>query len=127
MPRSRSTAIQSERTRRRSPRALTSPANLDRPAKQQQLLGQCGPAGVGVRNNREGTPARRVNAVAGKRSDCASTFGGYDGSAALCQEAEPIPGAQRFLAGRWRVFLRSLLITRLLEYIPDKVCGPNDN
>jgi hypothetical protein len=27
MPRSRSTAIQSERTRRRSPRAFTSPAN----------------------------------------------------------------------------------------------------
>ena len=31
MPRSRSTAIQSERTRRRSPRALTSPANWSAP------------------------------------------------------------------------------------------------
>ena len=57
MPRSRSTAIQSERTRRRSPRALTSPRQLDRPAKQQQFLGQCRLAGVGVRNDREGPPA----------------------------------------------------------------------
>ena len=31
MPRSRSTAIQSERTRRRSPRALTSPASCIAP------------------------------------------------------------------------------------------------
>jgi hypothetical protein len=58
MPRSSSTAIQSERTRRRSPR-LHFVRQLDRPAKQQQLFGQCGLAGVGVRNNREGTPARR--------------------------------------------------------------------
>jgi hypothetical protein len=31
---------------------------LDRPAKQQQFLGQCRLAGVGVRNDRKGAPAR---------------------------------------------------------------------
>jgi hypothetical protein len=60
MPRSRSTAIQSERTRRRSPRALTSPASWDRSAKQQQVLGQGGLAGVRVRNDRKGPPARNL-------------------------------------------------------------------
>ena len=58
MPRSRSTAIQSERTRRRSPRAFDFARQLDRPAKQQQFLCQCGPAGVRVRNDRKGAPAR---------------------------------------------------------------------
>ena len=58
IPRSRSTAIQSERTRRRSPRAFTSPRQLDRTVKQQQYLGQCGLAGVRVRNNRKVPPAQ---------------------------------------------------------------------
>jgi len=53
MPRSRSIAIQSERTRRRAPRAFTSPASWIAPPKQQQFIGQCRLAGVGVRDNRK--------------------------------------------------------------------------
>jgi hypothetical protein len=55
MPRPRSAAIQSERTRRRSPRAFTSPAT-----KQQQFLGQDGLGGVALRNDRKGPPARNL-------------------------------------------------------------------
>jgi hypothetical protein len=33
---------------------------LDRPAKQQQFLDQGGLAGIGVRNNRKGAPARNL-------------------------------------------------------------------
>src|SRR6266566_1250231 len=33
---------------------------LDRPAKQQQFLGQCGLAGVRMRNDRKGAPARNL-------------------------------------------------------------------
>jgi len=54
MSRSLSTAVQSERTRRRSPRALTSPA------KQWQFLGQGGLAGVGVRDARKYGPVRNL-------------------------------------------------------------------
>jgi hypothetical protein len=54
MPRSRSIAIQSERTRRRPP-SLRPPAGS--PAKQQQFLGSHGLAGVRMRNNRKGAPA----------------------------------------------------------------------
>jgi hypothetical protein len=55
MPRSRSTAIQSERTRRRSPRA--SPASWDCAAEKQQFLDRRGLAGVGARNDRKRPPA----------------------------------------------------------------------
>jgi hypothetical protein len=58
MPRSRSTAIQSERTHHRSPRPFFA-RQLDRPAKQQQFLGQAGLAGVRVRNDRKSAPARK--------------------------------------------------------------------
>jgi hypothetical protein len=60
MPRSRSIAIQSERAHRWSPRALTSPASLDRPAQQQQFLGQRGLAGIRMRNDRKRPPARQL-------------------------------------------------------------------
>jgi hypothetical protein len=92
MPRSRSTAIQSERTRRRSPR-VDFAGQLDRPAKQQQFLGQSGVAGVGMRNHRNRAPAAGLvgqgahqsalavteerGAVAGKRSRYTSIVGGY--------------------------------------------------
>jgi hypothetical protein len=58
MPRSRSTAIQSERSRRRS--RLDLARQLDCPAKQQQLFGQCRLAGVRVRNDRKGPPAQNL-------------------------------------------------------------------
>jgi hypothetical protein len=51
-PRSRSTAIQSERA---PPRAFTFARQLDRPAGQQQFLGQGGLAGVRMRD-----PARNL-------------------------------------------------------------------
>ena len=47
MPRCCSIAIQSDRVRRRSPRALTCAGQLDGAAEQQQLFGQRGLAGVG--------------------------------------------------------------------------------
>ena len=58
MPRSCSISIQSERVRRRSPRALHVAGQLDGAAEQQQLLGQRGLAGVRVRDDRERAPAR---------------------------------------------------------------------
>jgi hypothetical protein len=57
MPRSRSIAIQSERARRPLAARPDLAGELDRPAKQQQFLGQCGLAGVRVRNDRKGAPA----------------------------------------------------------------------
>jgi hypothetical protein len=60
MPRSRSTAIQSERTRQPLAARLDFARQLDRPAKQQQFLGQRGLAGVGVRNDRKGAPAQNL-------------------------------------------------------------------
>jgi hypothetical protein len=56
MPRSRSTAIQSERTRPLAPR-LDLARQLDRPAEKQEFLGQRGLAGVRLRNDRKGAPA----------------------------------------------------------------------
>ena len=42
--------------------AAHGPGQLDRAAVEQQLLGQGGLAGVGVRNDREGAPARNLAA-----------------------------------------------------------------
>ena len=83
MPRSRSTAIQSERTRRRSPR-LNLARQLDRPTKQQQFLGQGGLAGVRMLINRLSLEPG-IGAVAGKKSRCARITGGYDDRSAVCQ------------------------------------------
>ena len=55
MPRSCSIFIQSDFARRASPRAFTWPA-ADRAAEQQQMLGQRGLAGVGMRDDRKGPP-----------------------------------------------------------------------
>jgi hypothetical protein len=69
---------------------LDFPRQLDRPAKQQQFLGRCGLAGVRVRDDRKGAPARNlvgqgahqsalaiagVQAVARKQFRCAGTRG----------------------------------------------------
>jgi hypothetical protein len=59
MPRSRSIFIQSDRVRRDSPRAHLA-GRADRPAGQQQVLGQGGLAGVGVGDDGEGAPARSL-------------------------------------------------------------------
>jgi hypothetical protein len=53
MPRCCSIAIQSLAARRRSPRAFTSPGDVDRAAGQQQPLGQRRLAGIGVGDDRE--------------------------------------------------------------------------
>ena len=90
MPRSSSTAVQSERTRGRSPRALTSPARWIPPPNSSNFS-----VNVVLPGCEMMAKVRRragVHAVAGKRSDYAGTFDGCDGYAALCQDAEPIPG-----------------------------------
>ena len=58
MPRFCSISIQSEVTRRRSPRAFTAPADCERPAVEQELLGEGGLARVRVADDGEGAPAR---------------------------------------------------------------------
>src|SRR5271155_2882507 len=73
---------------------------LDRPAKQQQFLGQGGLAGVRVRNDRKAAPARNLvgqgahhsalavtgtRAARGKRSRRAGTGDEYDGCLPVCQ------------------------------------------
>jgi len=88
MPRSRSTAIQSERTRRRAPRAFTSPASWIAPPNSSYFSVKVVLPASGCRNDRKGAPARnlvgqgahqsaiavaRVRAVARKRSRCAGT------------------------------------------------------
>src|SRR6516165_1923271 len=91
MPRSRSTAIQSERARR-----------LDRAAKQQQFLGQCGLARVRMRDDRKGAPAGNlvgqgrhvlVTAVAGYEpptaSDPAASAGGHIWAGAIFPMVPP--------------------------------------
>ena len=60
MPRCCSISIQSDGTRRRSPRALTAPASWQRPAVEEELLGEGGLAGVGVADDGEGAAARRL-------------------------------------------------------------------
>jgi hypothetical protein len=100
LPRSRSTAIQSERTRRRSPRALTSPASWIAPDKQQQFLGQGGLTSVrGARWSQmcaggESLPSGyssigfgccEESAVAASGPLCVGTGAGYDARVASCQ------------------------------------------
>ena len=58
MPRSRSIPIQSERVWRRLALARHLAGERDRAAEKQQLFSQRGLAGVGMRNNGEGAPAR---------------------------------------------------------------------
>ena len=63
MPRSRSTAIQSERTRRRSPRAFTSPANWIAPPNT-------GNFSVGLFGVRKRKWSQKRSAVAGNCFHC---------------------------------------------------------
>jgi hypothetical protein len=96
MPRSRSIAIQTERTGLRAP-PLT--RQLDRPAKQQHFFGHGGLAGVGMRDDRKRPPARnlvvrvlinRLQLLFGcepslaNRSRGVGNRGGYDGCAPFC-------------------------------------------
>jgi hypothetical protein len=78
---------------------LDFPRQLDRPAKQQQFLGQGGLAGVRMRDDRKGAPARNLvakithqpvsiipgNAASFATAPSAFTSGGYHGSRPLCQ------------------------------------------
>ena len=56
MPRSRSMLIQSERVCTAFALGADLSGELDRAAEQQQLFGQRGLAGVGMRDDREGAP-----------------------------------------------------------------------
>jgi len=98
MPRSRSTAIQSERTRRRSPRAFTSPAswiappnssnfsvNVVLPASGCEMIAKVRRRKISslklLINPFQLFPAVRLF----RRAPRAYTSGGYDGSRPLCQ------------------------------------------
>ena len=65
MPRSRSTAIQSERTRRRSPRALTSPANWIAPPNSSNFSVKVVLPASGSENGRKrGAPSLAIASTA---------------------------------------------------------------
>ena len=70
MPRSRSTAIQSERTRRRSPRALTSPASVNAPPNSSNfsVTSSCGRLMRAQGAHPSALAFAEQRAVAGKRS-----------------------------------------------------------
>ena len=99
MPRSRSTAIQSERTRRRSPRAFTSPANWIAPPNSSNfsvkvVLPASGCEMIAKVRRRKISSLRllinpfqlflgvRLHAASAAR---AYPSGGYDGRRPLCQ------------------------------------------